>query len=65
VATPRLEISNGAFVMPQTLSSEGQGIRPDEIVAKERRKQLISAVLTSSGALALAYRYRRILVSKS
>jgi hypothetical protein len=58
VLIPRLEIRNRAFVMPAALSNEGSSIRPDEIVAKERWRQSISAVLTVSGALALAYRYR-------
>ena len=57
--TPRLEISNGAFVIPAALSTEEQNIHPDLMVAAERRKQLISAVLTVGGALALGYRYRR------
>ena len=56
---PRLEISNGAFVIPAALTAQEQNsIRPDVMVAAERRKQLLSAVLTVSGALALAYRYR-------
>jgi hypothetical protein len=58
VITPRLEISKGAFVIPETMSADGNSIRPDEIVAKERRKQLISALLTATGALGLAYGYR-------
>jgi hypothetical protein len=56
--TPRLEVSNGAFVIPAALSTEEHNIRPDVMVAAERRKQLISAALTVLGAVALAYRYR-------
>jgi len=62
---PRLEISNGAFVIPPALVAGGNNIRPDEIIAKQRRMQLISAVLTVSGALGLAYRYREILTRKA
>ena len=65
VITPRLEVSNGAFVIPATNSAKGDSIRPDEIVANERRKQFVSALLTVSGALALAYRYRHVFVSKA
>jgi hypothetical protein len=63
--SPRLEISKGAFVIPAALSAEGNDIRPDEIVAKERRKQLISALLTATGALGLAYCYRHAFRRKS
>lgn len=56
--SPRLEISDGAFVIPPTLSVEGNSIQPDAIVARERWTQFISAFLTVGGALALAYRYR-------
>ena len=62
--TPRLEISKGAFVIPESLSVAGNSIRPDEIVAKERRRQSASAVLTASGALALAYLHRHMFVRK-
>ena len=57
--SPRLEISNGAFVIPAALTTQEQNIHPDLMVAAERRKQMISAFLTVGGALALAYRYRR------
>jgi hypothetical protein len=58
VLVPRLEISQSAFVIPPSLFAEGTNIRPDELVARDRLTQLISAILTVSGALALAYRYR-------
>jgi hypothetical protein len=58
VVSPRLEISNRAFVIPEALTAEGNSIRPDEMVARERLRQLVSAVLTATGALGLAYCYR-------
>jgi hypothetical protein len=58
VFAPRLEISDGAFVIPARLTVEGQTVRPNELVARERWLQSISAILTVSGALALAYCYR-------
>ena len=59
---PRLTIENRAFVM--SLPAEGASIRPDEIVAKKRRMQMISAILTAGGALGLAYRYRGTLLKR-
>jgi hypothetical protein len=56
--SPHLKVSNGAFVIPPSLTAEGKNIRPDEIVAKQRHMQLLSAILTVSGALGLAFRYR-------
>ena len=64
VVVPRLEISNGAFVIPQALTASGRGISPDELIRKERRTQLISAVLTICGALGLAFHYRDILMGR-
>jgi Flp pilus assembly protein CpaB len=60
--TPRLEIVNGAFVMPPV--ADGESIRPDEIVATERRTRMLSAILTVSGAVALAYCYRHSLLRR-
>ncbi len=37
-------------------------IRPDEIVARQRRMQFVSLLLTGSGALGLAFLYRDILI---
>jgi hypothetical protein len=62
---PRLEISNGAFVMPPSLTTEGNTLRPAEIVAKERRMQLISAVLTLGGAIGIAYCHRHAFFRKA
>jgi hypothetical protein len=59
---PRLEVSNGAFVIPSVLTSGGNDIYPDEIIRTERRMQLMSAVLTVGGAIGLAFRYRDVLV---
>jgi hypothetical protein len=55
---PRLKIENNKFVLPE-MRGDGQEIRPHEIVSKERRMQLISALLTTAGAVALGIRYRR------
>ena len=62
---PHLKISNRAFVIPWELTAEGNNIRPDEFVARERRMQLISAVLTVSGALGLAFLYRDIIAGRA
>jgi hypothetical protein len=62
---PHLKISNGAFVIPPTLTAGANEIRPAEIVARQRRMQLISALLTVSGALGLAVLYRDILTGRT
>ena len=62
---PHLKISNGAFVIPPTLTAGTIEIRPAEIVARQRRMQLISALLTVSGALGLAVLYRDILTGRT
>jgi hypothetical protein len=60
---PSLQIKNNTFVIPQSLISGGKDIHPDEIVADERSKQVLSAILTVGGALAMAFYYRTALVS--
>jgi hypothetical protein len=54
---PRLKIENNAFVIPPALVSEGQTVSPAELIEKERRLQLLSALLTVAGALGLAFYY--------
>jgi hypothetical protein len=61
--SPRLTIENRAFVIP--LPAEGATVRPDEIVARERSMQVISAILTAGGALGLAYRYGSALIRRA
>src|SRR4029077_10499795 len=60
--SPHLKISNGAFVIPPGMTAGSNGIRLDEIVARQRRLQLLSVLLTLSGALGLAFLYRDILI---
>ena len=62
---PHLKISNGAFVIPPTLTAAANEILPAEIVARQRRMQLISALLAVSGALGLAVLYRDILTGRT
>jgi hypothetical protein len=60
---PRLKITDNAFVIPPALLSEGNEVQIAEIIRKQRRMQGLSAVLTVSGALGLAfYYYRHVLV---
>ncbi len=56
---PHLKIMDNAFVVPPALLSEGQAIVPSELVAKERRLQLLAGLLTGGGALGLAFYYFR------
>jgi hypothetical protein len=60
-SAPHLKIRDGGFVIPQTLTSGRGVVRPDELVDRERKMQLISLLLTVGGALALAFNYRRVL----
>src|SRR6266545_1270223 len=62
---PRLKIENNAFVIPPSFMSEGKSIAPAEIVARERRLRLLSAITTLTGALGLAFHYRGVLVRRS
>jgi len=58
---PRLKIENHAFVMPPAVVRQGAQIRPDTLVALERRMQWAAAILTIGGAIALAVWHRRTL----
>jgi hypothetical protein len=62
---PNLERTKEAFVVPMALSQGQKTLNPAQIVAKERRMQLISAVLTASGALGLGFLYREGLLRRS
>ncbi len=59
---PRLKIANHTFVIPQAPTSRSEAINPGAIIARERVMQLISAILTVSGALGLGLYYRHVLV---
>lgn len=56
---PNLERKQDGFVIPEALTAGRSGLDPGWIVAKERRMQWISAVLTATGALGLGYLHRR------
>jgi hypothetical protein len=62
---PHLKVSNGAFVIPQKMIVSGKMISPEKIVRKDRLMQLLSAVLTASGALGLAFCYRDVLFKRA
>jgi len=63
--SPHLKISNGAFVIPPEMSAGRNAIRLDEIVARQRRMQLLSILLTVSGSLGLAFLYHDILIGRA
>jgi hypothetical protein len=60
--SPRLRISNRAFVIPPHMAAGKNPIRLEEIVGGQRRMQVLSALLTLSGAIGLAFVYRDILI---
>jgi hypothetical protein len=62
---PNLKIANRAFVIPQKLTTEGHNIRLVEIIARQRQVQVISALLTLTGAIGLAVLYRDVLTGKA
>ena len=64
VLSPHLKISNGAFVIPPKMTAGRNAIRPDEIVARQRRMQLLSLLLTVGGALGLALLYGETLIGR-
>jgi hypothetical protein len=60
--SPRLKISNRAFVIPPQMAAGKNPIRLEEIVGGQRRMQVLSALLTLSGAVGLAFVYRNFLI---
>ena len=60
--SPHLKVSNEAFVIPPEMAAARNAIRLDEIVARQRRMQLLSILFTVSGALGLAFLYRDVLI---
>ena len=55
---PRLKIEHHAFVVPPSVVSGGKAVDLEELVAREKRMQLISGLLTLGGAVGLGYYYR-------
>ena len=59
---PRLKVEHNTFIVPPSLSGNGMTVNPVELVARERRVQMLSAILTVTGALGLAFYYRYVFV---
>jgi hypothetical protein len=59
---PHLKIQNNKFVIPPSLLSGVKEVRPDEIVARERRMQVLSGILTLSSGLGLGFYYRHVFI---
>lgn len=59
---PRLEITDGRFVIPPRLAIPGQTVDPQALVAKERHYKLASALLMLAGTAGLAFSYRHLLL---
>ena len=58
LAAPRLKIEHDKFVIPSSMMSSTRPVSPAQIVARERWMQLLSAVLTTGGALGLGACHR-------
>jgi hypothetical protein len=64
VLSPHLKIENDAFVMPPSLVDGSKPINPAEIVARAKRMQLLSMLLTVEGAVSLGLYYWPFLVGR-
>jgi hypothetical protein len=61
---PRLKIERNAFVMPQSMVSAGKQVDPVAIVERERKMQLLSLLLTVTGAVGLGFYYQKALFGR-
>lgn len=61
-AGPHLQVRGNQYIVPPSLVSPGTQVRPAELIAKERRIQLLSALLSLGGAIGLARCYGKILL---
>jgi hypothetical protein len=59
-AGPHLKVKGNQYVVPPSLISGRTQIRPAELIARERRMQLLSAVLTLGGAVGLSMCYSKV-----
>jgi hypothetical protein len=62
---PHLKNQNNKFVIPPSLLSGEKEVRPDEIVARERRMQALSGILTLGSGLGLGFYYWHDLFPKA
>jgi hypothetical protein len=62
---PHLKIQNNKFVIPSSRLSGEEEVRPDEMVARERRIQALSGILTLGSGLGLGLYYRQALFPKA
>jgi hypothetical protein len=62
---PHLKIQDNKFVIPPSLLSGVKEVRPDEIVARERRMQALSGILTLGSGLGLGFYYRQALFPRA
>jgi hypothetical protein len=63
-AFPTPQDFKSAFVIPSKMAAGTNPIRLEEIVGGQRRMQVLSALLTLSGALGLAFVYRDVLMRR-
>jgi|SRR5215831_522432 len=61
---PHLRVKDNRFILPPSVVSAGTDVRPAAIVARERKKQVLSAVLTVGGAVGLALSHRKALFGR-
>jgi hypothetical protein len=62
---PPLTSQDNTVVIPPAVLSGVKEVRPDEIVARERRMQALSGILTLGSGLGLGFYYRHVLFPKA
>jgi hypothetical protein len=62
---PRLKIEDHTFVIPASYLTGSKNVDPAELVVREQRIQILSAVLTLTGAIGLGYQYRALFLKQA
>lgn len=59
--SPHLQQASNGFVVPFSLFAHYKKLDPTTLEARDRRMQILAAVITAFGAVGLAYHYRNLL----
>jgi hypothetical protein len=61
---PHLKTKDNKWIIPPSMTMGTKPFNPIELVARERRTRMVSAILTLGGAVGLAFYYRQALFKK-
>jgi hypothetical protein len=61
---PRLTIEDHMFVIPASYMTGSKNVDPAELVEREKRMQILSAIVTLTGAIGLAFQYRALFMKQ-